>query len=606
MLRAIILIDWRPEYLGRNGHPSSVLLAPAGPRCVAQCLGDALAGIDADQLVVAPNFDAAPGHAEVLRRVAPEALLLSTGGLPAYLDSLEPSDRVLLLDARFAPAPAHELRRFVRLGAPAAGAAHLLGPRRGTAGAGERVILDDRRQIRSIQREYDGVTRVETVRVAATLLSVAVVRFHAWPAPVSLDGLRAWLAARGVPGREMSAAAASVDLLEERGLLRLNEHLAAELPRVGLPGGFSQPRPGVWAAPGCRIAAGSRLLGPVVLHERVEIAEGAAVIGPTVLGAGVRLGPRATVSYAVLDADSRVPAGAGLSQRVLPSGEQAADAALSAGWESGPASDLRLGAAPPARRARLFRACKRGVDILLSAIGLALLAPLLLVTAALVKLTSRGPVFFGHEREGRGGRTFLCWKFRTMVARAHAAQRELYRGNAVDGPQFKLANDPRVTPLGRFLRASNIDELPQLYNVLRGEMSLIGPRPSPFRENQICIRWRNTRLSVRPGITGLWQVCRSDRASGDFHQWIYYDTLYVQHQCLALDLRILLATLLTLGGRWSVPVTWIIPARRMLRRGGPRPAARPRAQRAAEHGPAPATQTPLSAPPLAPEGAAGA
>jgi lipopolysaccharide/colanic/teichoic acid biosynthesis glycosyltransferase len=139
----------------------------------------------------------------------------------------------------------------------------------------------------------------------------------------------------------------------------------------------------------------------------------------------------------------------------------------------------------------------------------------------------------------------------------------------VDGPQFKIDSDPRITRVGQILRKTNIDELPQLFNVLAGKMSLIGPRPSPFRENQICIPWRQARLSVRPGITGLWQICRSNRALGDFHQWIYYDMLYVRHMSPALDLKILAATLITFGGRWGMPVTWLIPARRLYRQTRP-------------------------------------
>jgi lipopolysaccharide/colanic/teichoic acid biosynthesis glycosyltransferase len=131
----------------------------------------------------------------------------------------------------------------------------------------------------------------------------------------------------------------------------------------------------------------------------------------------------------------------------------------------------------------------------------------------------------------------------------------------VDGPQFKIEADPRVTRLGAFLRDTCIDELPQLINVVVGEMSLVGPRPSPFRENQMCIPWREARLSVRPGITGLWQVCRRKRAKGDFHQWIYYDLLYVRHQSLWVDLKILVATLVSLGGKWSVPLSWIVAPR---------------------------------------------
>ena len=206
--------------------------------------------------------------------------------------------------------------------------------------------------------------------------------------------------------------------------------------------------------------------------------------------------------------------------------------------------------------------------------GLLVLSPVLLAVALLIKMTSAGPVLFGHEREGRGGKAFRCWKFRTMSHRAHAQQRQLYAQNQVDGPQFKLSQDPRITRIGHVLRRTNIDELPQLLNVALGDMSLIGPRPSPFRENQICVPWRRARLSVRPGITGLWQVCRHERAAGDFHQWIYFDVLYARHRSFSLDMRILLATFLTLGGRWSVPLSWMIPhshAEREARRVGRTP-----------------------------------
>jgi lipopolysaccharide/colanic/teichoic acid biosynthesis glycosyltransferase len=151
----------------------------------------------------------------------------------------------------------------------------------------------------------------------------------------------------------------------------------------------------------------------------------------------------------------------------------------------------------------------------------------------------------------------VTWPFITGVA-AQDLERELRARSQVDGPQFKIDRDPRTTTVGRLLRAASLDELPQLINVVRGEMALVGPRPSPFRENQPSVGWRTGRLSVRPGITGLWHVCRHDRAEGDFHQWIEYDLLYVRHISLALDLRILVATLLSVGGRRSVPVSWLL------------------------------------------------
>jgi len=214
-----------------------------------------------------------------------------------------------------------------------------------------------------------------------------------------------------------------------------------------------------------------------------------------------------------------------------------------------------------------------------------LLSPLLLLVALIVRLDSKGPIFYGDKREGFGGRVFRCWKFRTMIVDADARQRDLIAKNQMDGPQFKLDNDPRVTRLGRILRPLSIDELPQFFNVLFGQMSFVGPRPSPFRENQMCVPWREGRLSVRPGITGLWQVCRHDRSTGDFHQWIYYDLLYVRNMSLLVDLKIVLATIVTLGGKWSVPLDWILSRnkfhdRRRKRRGPGPDASQPLAREA--------------------------
>ena len=211
---------------------------------------------------------------------------------------------------------------------------------------------------------------------------------------------------------------------------------------------------------------------------------------------------------------------------------------------------------------------RRAFDFTVSLLMLVALSPLLLIVAAAVWLESKGSILYGDEREGLGGRVFRCWKFRTMYVGAHAAQSNLQSLDKMDGPHFKLERDPRVTRAGRVLRALNIDELPQLFNVLIGEMSFVGPRPSPFRENQVCVPWREARLSVRPGITGFWQVCRHDRSEGDFHQWIEYDLLYVQHSTFWLDIKIIAATALTLGGKvGAVPSSWLVRSGSVERNG---------------------------------------
>jgi lipopolysaccharide/colanic/teichoic acid biosynthesis glycosyltransferase len=223
-----------------------------------------------------------------------------------------------------------------------------------------------------------------------------------------------------------------------------------------------------------------------------------------------------------------------------------------------------LVAAPePTRRGALptFVAIKAMFEPVIALAALIILSPILAFMALCVKLTSKGPMFYGDVREGKDAQPFKCWKFRSMVTNADELQRLLAAKQQMDGPQFKMDHDPRVTRVGHWLRRLNVDELPQLWNVVRGEMSFVGPRPSPFRENQICVPWRNGRLSVRPGITGLWQVCRRNRSEGDFHQWIHYDLLYVRHVSFRVDVSILLATVFTLGGRRPVPLSLMLGKR---------------------------------------------
>jgi len=185
---------------------------------------------------------------------------------------------------------------------------------------------------------------------------------------------------------------------------------------------------------------------------------------------------------------------------------------------------------------------KRVFDICGSFVLLLLLLPVLLIVACLIKLTSPGTVFFFQERIGTNKRRFHMWKFRTMVVGAERLLPQLTTKNEASGPVFKIKDDPRITPVGRFLRRSSIDELPQLFNVLKGDMSLVGPRPLPVRDfDGFNEDWQRRRFSVRPGITCLWQV--QGRSSIGFEQWMELDLKYLDEWSLWLDLKILAMTI---------------------------------------------------------------
>jgi len=187
---------------------------------------------------------------------------------------------------------------------------------------------------------------------------------------------------------------------------------------------------------------------------------------------------------------------------------------------------------------------KRIMDITLSSALLFLSIPIFLVVPVSIKLTSKGPVFFTQKRVGFGKRTFSLFKFRTMATGAEKKQKELESLNEVSGPVFKIKNDPRITPLGKYLRKYSIDELPQLINVLKGDMSIVGPRPLPERDYKgFSEDWHRRRFSVRPGLTCLWQV--QGRSNISFDRWMELDMEYIDKWTLWLDLKILAKTVPT-------------------------------------------------------------
>lgn len=192
------------------------------------------------------------------------------------------------------------------------------------------------------------------------------------------------------------------------------------------------------------------------------------------------------------------------------------------------------------RATRGYDAKKRALDLLLCTLALPMALPVLAICALLVRLTSRGPVFFVQRRTGLGGRSFKMFKFRTMIVGAAEMKHELADRNVMGGPDFKLMNDPRVTRVGAVLRRMSLDEAPQLWNVLRGDMSLVGPRPTSFSPDTYDL-WHTERLEVIPGLTGLWQV--GGRSEIDFDERVRLDIEYVRHRSFALDLSILLRTI---------------------------------------------------------------
>ena len=184
---------------------------------------------------------------------------------------------------------------------------------------------------------------------------------------------------------------------------------------------------------------------------------------------------------------------------------------------------------------------KSFVDYLAAFLGILAISPLLLAIALLIKLSSPGPVFFHQVRSGLNGRKFKLYKFRTMVVNAEALRGELEQQNEMDGPVFKIARDPRITPIGHFLRKTSLDELPQLFNILKGEMSMVGPRPPIPDEVEEYLPCQRRRLSMKPGLTCIWQVS-GKRNDITFDNWMKMDLKYIDNWCLLLDLKLLLRT----------------------------------------------------------------
>jgi lipopolysaccharide/colanic/teichoic acid biosynthesis glycosyltransferase len=386
----------------------------------------------------------------------------------------------------------------------------------------EHVVVNDRGLVQRIERRYGaqvrGSSRVmlaRSRRVASMWMSASRSRREGW------DRVR-----RAVPwarvdhwkcvGRTFIAGQANheaqmIDDLVERW----------PYPNQSITD-LQESSPSVWHRAGETIAPGVVRIGPLWLGQGAGEAQQRCLVGPAWLGdclsdaGGVGADVRPRRSAALRDiADVQLP-------------EESTDETVDIGASG------------------VYHAAKRAFDVFVSGTALLILFPVMAAVACAVWMEDGGALFFGHNRQGRGGRVFKCWKFRTMRENALAMARQLADQNQCDGPQVNIRNDPRVTRVGRVLRKCHLDELPQFWNVLRGDMSLVGPRPSPDDENQYCPAWRDLRLSVRPGITGLWQLERRREPGEDFQEWIKYDIAYVQRASLWFDLTILFRTALML------------------------------------------------------------
>lgn len=291
----------------------------------------------------------------------------------------------------------------------------------------------------------------------------------------------------------------------------------------------------------CNIAGNARFFGDVLITGNVRIGENAIIVGPAILGDDVKIGSRVIVKSSIIAPNLSIPDGSVIQDRVLTKSSLSQTKQTKPLTNPGP---VRISARASKGNYRSWpllsyaRCGKRIKDLFFSSIILLLFAPVFPVIALSIKLNSPGPVFFGHKRQGLHGRPFKCLKFRTMIVGAVDMQHKLMSRNHVDGPQFKITDDPRVTTVGRFLRNTYIDEIPQFINVLLGQMSIVGPRPSPEAENQRCHFWHDARLSVRPGLTGLWQMHRTRQPGRDFQEWVHYDTQYVRNMSLRQDLSL--------------------------------------------------------------------
>ncbi len=315
--------------------------------------------------------------------------------------------------------------------------------------------------------------------------------------------------AESVSGRTYDCNAKSETMQFVRDLIETWNRPDATIDRV------RKIEQGVWGDLEAKIDKGTNFIGSAWIGAGRELTAGTDVIGPAVLW----------------DDSGARPVAEAVRWNEIEPGE-----ALSRPVRLRKQSDFEL-------------QIKRLFDVLFGSFALLLVLPIFPLIMFLIWLEDGRPFFFAHRRETVGGREFPCLKFRSMRKDAEQVKAQLAKENKADGPQFFVPNDPRLTRIGAFIRKTYLDELPQLFNVIAGDMSIVGPRPSPHAENQYSPTWREARLSVRPGITGLWQVKRTRKKGLDFQEWIQFDIEYVENKSFFLDMWIVWKTIVLIFSR---------------------------------------------------------
>ena len=543
-----------------SAQHGSLLSTPLGAELLVSRLCRQLRSVTSVSPVILAPHDSDDAYRARITAASPHTSIApTTDALAQALAYATFSDVLLFVDPRCLPVQDSALACVSSCFSARQVAHHLVAAEPSAGGAREHLNVDGNGHVRNVHRYYHPQNWPFIAGVAASVIPVSGNIIPLELMPRSLVALRQQLVSQGMNSRDILIEGGAFDLTTETGLLTAMERSVLEMTATSGQGRRSST---VFVAGGHSIDPDARLLGPIVVQQNVRIDARATIVGPVLIGEGAHVSSETVVAHALLGAHSHVPRGMVLRDHTwftdtAPASEK--DDTQTTYAQPVPSIAPSFGSSRPVLHAEpasdsRYLSVKRAFDVVIAAAALVVLAPLFAIVAALVWIESRGPILFGDEREGLHGRSFKCLKFRTMRNGTTILQHELKTQSHTDGPHFKLDADPRITTVGKFLRATNVDEIPQLINVLRGDMSLVGPRPSPFHENQICIPWRQARLSVRPGITGLWQMCRRDRAAGDFHQWIEYDLLYVQRMSAWLDVKVLLATLLTLGGKIEVPL----------------------------------------------------